>query len=89
MSSTGDDTVGDLVLNRDLRQQLMRAAVTRLEWGSDAESDLPAGVRILDSWHSGGHAAVLFRADRELDFWGFCHAVIYQVGRAGFSTWPE
>jgi hypothetical protein len=67
------------MLDRDLHRQLNRAAVARLESGTDVEAELPVGIRILDSWHSGEHAAVLFSADRELDLWGFGHAVLQQI----------
>jgi hypothetical protein len=67
------------MLDRDLHRQLSRAAVARLESGTDVEVELPVGVRILDSWHSGEHAAVLFWADRELDLWGFGQAVLQQI----------
>jgi hypothetical protein len=66
------------VIDRHLYQQLRLAAVARVELG-DAEVDLPSGVRVLDSWCSGDHVAVLFWVDRELDLWGFGHAVLHHV----------
>ena len=67
------------MLNRDLHGQLRRAAAARLEAGPEAELGLPAGARILDTWRSGEHAAVLFWADRELDAWGWGQAVVHHV----------
>ena len=67
------------MLDRDLHRQLRRVAAARLEAGPEAELVLPAGARILDTWRSGEHAAVLFWADGELDAWGFGHAVLRHV----------
>jgi hypothetical protein len=66
------------VIDWDLYRQLRLAAVAHLELG-DAEVDLPSAVRVLDSWCSGDHAAVLFWVDRELDLSGFGHAVLHHV----------
>lgn len=66
------------MVDRDLHEQLTRAAIARLESGG-AESEHPAGVRVLDKWRSGEYAAVLFWADRELDVWGSGEAVLHHV----------
>ncbi|MGB0098399.1 MAG: hypothetical protein WBP81_38400 [Solirubrobacteraceae bacterium] len=86
------------MVDRDLHKQLTLAAAARLESGG-AEINLPAGVRVLDSWRSGDHAAVLFWADRELDVWESGEAVLHHVdlelvdeiwhGRGGVEPAPS
>lgn len=66
------------MVDRDLHKQLTLAAAARLESGG-AEINLPAGVRVLDSWRSGDHAAVMFWADREVDVWESGEAVLHHV----------
>ena len=68
------------MINHDLMQALHSYAVATLEAIGDAPAGLPTGTRMLDSWRSGDHGAVLFWVDGELDLWGSREAVLHHDG---------
>lgn len=65
--------------NREFRNNIDKVALRALAIGALPASGLPAGVRALDVWSNDRYGAVLFWVDRELDLWGFGHAVLYHV----------
>jgi hypothetical protein len=66
-------------VTRELRYDIDQVALHALAIGALPASGLPAGVRALDLWSNDRYGAVLFWVDRELDLWGFGHAVLHHV----------
>jgi hypothetical protein len=66
-------------MNLELARTIDRLAAESLSQGSLPPDDALDGVRAVDVWERGPHAAMLFTVDEEADLSGTRHPVLYDV----------